>query len=218
LVHDLSTPAGHAAAVEPVLPCYVVCDFSPSMTDYIGDLRAGLREFRGALHADPVAAARIHVCLIVLGPTPHVWQPLRPAVELVELPERIPCAGTNFGPVFELLRVLIERDVNALNGNRRPIVFFASDGRPTDPRAWPAALAALTDPDWPCRPEMIAFGVGAADRDTLTRIGTGRVFLGGVRMGAALSASVLIHAVSTSGPLARPTLFRNGDVFGEADR
>ncbi|WP_211763262.1 vWA domain-containing protein [Kutzneria sp. CA-103260] len=204
--------------MEPVLPCYVVCDFSPSMTDYIGDLRAGLREFRGALHADPVAAARIRVCVIVVGPTPRVQQPLRPAAELVDLAERIPCAGTNFGPVFELLRVTIERDVNVLNGHRRPIVFFASDGRPTDPLAWPAALAALTDPAWPGNPEMIAFGVGAADRDTLTRIGTGRVFLGGVRMGAALSASVLIHAVSTSGPLARPTLSGNGDVLGEADR
>lgn len=200
-----------------MLPCYVVCDFSPSMTDYIAELRAGLREFRGALHADPVAAARIRVCVIGVAETPWVQQPLRPAAELGELTERIPCAGTNFGPVFELLRTTIERDVNALNGNRRPIVFFASDGRPTDPLTWPAAFAALTDPAWPARPELIAFGLGAADRDTLTRIGLDRVFLGGVRMGAALAA-VLIHAVSTSGPLARRTLLRSENVFGEADR
>jgi uncharacterized protein YegL len=222
-VHVLSTPAGHAAAVEAdVVPCYVVCDFSPSMTDYIGELRAGLREFRGAVHADPVAAARIRVCVIIVAERPAVLQPLCPATELTDLPGRSRCAGTNFGPVFDLLRRTIDRDVNALRRNRatvgRPLVFFVSDGRPTDRATWPAALAAVTDPAWPARPAMVAFGIGSADPDTLTLIGTSRVFLGGVRLGAALAASVLIHAVSTSGPLTRHTLSRREDVLGEADR
>ena len=200
-----------------MLPCYVVCDFSSSMTDYIGDLRAGLREFRGALHADPVAAARIRVCVIGIAEPPRVLQPLRPAAELDDLTEQTPCAGTKFGPVFELLRETIDRDVNALRRNRRPIVFFVSDGRPTDAATWPAAFAAIADPTWTARPDVIAFGVGAADPDTLTLIGTRRVFLGGVRLGTALAASVLIHAVSTSGPLTRPTLSRGRNVFGEAE-
>lgn len=201
-----------------MLPCYVVCDVSSSMTDYIGELRAGLREFRGSAHADPVAAAGIRVCVIGVADTPRVLQPLRPVTELAELDGRSPCAGTNFGPVFELLRAVIERDVSALKRNRRPVVFFVSDGRPTDPHEWPVAFAALDDPTWTARPEVIAFGVGATDPDTLARIGTARVFLGGVRLGAALAASVLIHAVSTSGPPVRHTLSRSGNVFGEADR
>lgn len=205
-----------------MVPCYVVCDFSLSMTDYIGDVSAGLREFRGAAHADPVAAARIRVCVIGVADTPWVLHPLRPAAELPDLAGRSPSAGTNFGPVFELLRETIDRDVSALNRNRvtvrRPIVFFVSDGRPTDPWTWPTAFAAIADPTWTARPDVIAFGVGAADPDTLSRIGVDRVFLGGVRLGAALAASVLIHAVSTSGPLARHTLSRSGNVFGEADR
>lgn len=203
-------------------PCYVVCDFSLSMTDYIGELRAGLREFRGAVHADPVAAARVRVCVVGVAASPWVLQPLRPAGELADLGEESPCAGTNFGHLFEFLRMTIDRDVSVLKRNRltvgRPVVFFVSDGRPTDRVTWPAGFTAVTDPTWTARPHVIAFGVGSADPDVLTRIGTGRVFLGGVRMGVALAASVLIHAVSTSGPLTRHTLSRSKNVFGEAER
>lgn len=185
-----------------VLPCYVVCDFSSSMTDYIGELGAGLREFRGAAHADPVAAARIRVSVIGLGRTPWVLQPLLPVAELIDVTEQSTCAATFFGPVFDFLRVRLDQDVNALDSDGlrplRPIVFFVSDGRPADAESWPAAHARLT------RPEMIAFGVGAADPDTLTRIGTARVFLGGVRLGTALAASVLhprrVHFRSTRPP------------------
>lgn len=184
-----------------MLPCYVVCDCSSSMTDYIGELRAGLREFRGAVHADPVAAARIHVCVIGMAQRPTVLQPLRPAAELIDIAEQSPCATTFFGPVFELLAERIEADVNALRRERRaalrPIVFFVSDGRPADD-TWPAAFAKLT------RPEVIAFAVGAADPDTLARIGTSGVFLGGVRLGAALAATMLhprrVHFWSTRPP------------------
>jgi len=185
-----------------VLPCYLVCDFSSSMTDYIGELGAGLREFRAAAHADPVAAARIRVSVIGMARRPWVLQPLRPAVELIDVFEQSPCAATFFGPVFDFLREHIEQDVNVLteNGLRplRPIVFFVSDGRPADAAVWPAAHARLT------QPELVAFGVGAADPDTLTRIGTARVFLGGARLGTALAVTVLhprrVHFRSTRPP------------------
>jgi uncharacterized protein YegL len=191
-----------------VLPCYVVCDFSSSMTDYIGELGAGLREFRAAAHADPVAAARIRVSVIGMARTPWVLQPLRPVVEIIDVAEQSPCAATFFGPVFDFLHARVEEDVNALNDNGlrplRPIVFFVSDGRPADAAAWPAAHARLT------RLELVAFGVGAADPDTLTRIGTARVFLGGVRLGTALAATMLhprrVHFRSTRPPDAVPRI------------
>jgi uncharacterized protein YegL len=179
-----------------VLPCYVVCDVSFSMTDHMDELEAGLREFRGAVHADPSVAGRVRVCVVVFAETPRVLHPLRPAVELAVLPGPRPSGGTNFGPAFTLLRETIDRDVRGLKAHRllvrRPIVFFTSDGRPTDPVTWPAAFAALADPAWAVRPNVIAFGIGAADHDTLGRIGTFRVFLGqdGVRIGTALIVSV----------------------------
>ncbi|MFT7840986.1 hypothetical protein Q5530_33035 [Saccharothrix sp. BKS2] len=180
-----------------VLPCYVACDVSPSMTDHLDEVNAGLREFRGAVHADPPAAARTRVCVIGFAATATVLQPLRPAAELTGLRAPVARAGTDFGPAFTLLRETIAHDVRTLEAQRlrvhRPVVFFASDGRCTDPATWPGAFAALVDPSWPAHPTVIAFGLGAADRGTLDRIGTSGVFLGqdGIRLGTALAVSVV---------------------------
>lgn len=179
-----------------VLPCYVVCDVSLSMTDHLEELNAGLREFRGAVHADAAITRLVRCSLVGFAETSRVLQPLHPPVDLADLPDPEPCAGTNFGPVFTLLRAAIDRDVVDLKARglrvHRPLVFFLSDGQPTDPATWPSAFAALTDPVWPARPDVIAFGVGDADQDTLSRIGTFRTFLGrdGVRLSTALISTV----------------------------
>jgi uncharacterized protein YegL len=179
-----------------VLPCYVVCDVSLSMTDHIDELKAGLREFRGAVHAEASVAGLLRCCVVGFADTPRVLQPLYTVSKLGELPELEQCAGTNFGPAFTFLRDAIDRDVRVLKTHglrvHRPIVFFLSDGQPTDPVTWPAAFATLTDPEWPARPHMITFGIGDADQQTLGRIGTSRMFLGrdGVRMSTALITSV----------------------------
>jgi len=178
-----------------VLPCYLVCDVSFSMIDHLDELNAGLREFRGAVHAEPSVAARVSVCVVGFADVPCVVQPLCPANELAELSGPGPDGGSHFGSVFTLLRDTIDRDVRRLSAHRRrvrrPLVFFTSDGRPTDVD-WPAAFAELTDPSRATCPEVVAFGIGAVDPATLSRIGTSRMFLGrdGVRLGAALSASV----------------------------
>jgi uncharacterized protein YegL len=179
-----------------VLPCYVVCDVSLSMIDHMAELNAGLREFRGAVHADSAVAGLLRCSVVGFAETSRVLLPLDPAAKLADLPEPEPGAGSNFGPAFILLREAIDRDVRALKANRRrvhrPFVFFLSDGQPTDPVTWPAAFAALTDPRWSARPDVIAFGLGDADPDTLGRIGTFRTFLGrdGVRLSTALIATV----------------------------
>jgi uncharacterized protein YegL len=182
--------------VTEVLPCYVVCDVSLSMADHLAVVNAGLREFRGAVHADPSAAALTRVCVVGFAAAATVLQPLRPAAELTEVSAARPRTGTNFGPAFALLRETIAHDVRALKAHRlrvhRPVVCFTSDGRPTDQATWPEAFAALADPAWASRPTVVAYGLGAVDRDTLDRIGTFRVFLGqdGIGLGTALAVAV----------------------------
>jgi uncharacterized protein YegL len=194
-----------------VLPCYVACDVSLSMADHLDELNTGLREFRGAVHADTSVADRILCSVVGFAETPHVVQPLFPMDDLAALPSPRACARTNFGPVFTFLRTAIDQDVLSLERHRlqvhRPMVFFLTDGRPTDPATWPSAFASLTDPAWVRRPRVVAFGVGDADQDALGRIGTFRTYLGrdGVRMGTALIASVM-HVLSTSRPPADRTL------------
>lgn len=204
-----------------VVPCYLVYDLSLSMTDHIDHLNADLREFRGAVHTDPSIGDRIRCCVIGFADTPRVLQSLHPVDMLTELPEPGYCVGTNYGPVFTHLRDAIDRDVRQLTAHRlgvgRPIVLFVSDGQPTDPVTWPAAFAALTDPNWSDKPNVIAFGIGDADQGTLARIGTFGVFLArdGVRMSTALVASLRLarHDLSTSGPHPRRTLSGKGDAM-----
>jgi uncharacterized protein YegL len=188
-----------------VLPCYVACDVSLSMADHIDELNRGLREFRGAVHADPSVGDRVLCSVLGFGEKPEVVQRMLPMDDLVDLPAPGACAGTNFGPVFTYLRDTIDGDVVGLEQHRlrvhRPLVFFLSDGQPTDPVTWPAAFTALCDPAWPRCPRVVAFGVGDADEEALGRIGTFRTYLSrdGIRLGTALIASVM-HVLSTSGP------------------
>ncbi len=193
------------------MPCYVACDVSLSMADHIDELNTGLREFRGAVHADAAVADQVLCSVVGFGETPHVVQSLLPMDDLAELPAPGACAGTNFGPAFTFLRAAIDQDVRSLERHRmrvhRPMVFFLSDGQPTDPVTWPAAFASFTDPAWARRPRVVAFGVG--DADALAAIGTFRTYLArdGVRLGTALIASVM-HVLSTSRPPAGRTLSR----------
>ncbi|WP_410595367.1 vWA domain-containing protein [Amycolatopsis sp. lyj-23] len=202
-----------------VLPCYVACDVSLSMTDHIAELNTGLREFRGAVHGDASIAGRVFCSVVGFGERPRVVQSLLPMDDLAEVPGPGACAGTNFGPVFTFLRAEIDRDVRTLERHRlvvhRPLVFFLSDGQPTDPVTWPVAFAALTDPAWPFHPRVVTFGVGDADEESLDRIGTFRTFLGrdGIRVGTALIASVM-HVLSTSRPPADRTLSKRGSARG----
>jgi uncharacterized protein YegL len=71
----------------------------------------------------------------------------------------------------------------------RPTVFFLSDGQPTDPVAWRRPHARLTDPTWPDRPKIVAFGIGDADAATIRTVGQFKAFLsdrGGTTPGDAL--------------------------------
>ena len=179
--------------VPDVLPCYVVCDVSFSMTDHLDEVNAGLREFRGVVHADRRATAQIRLCVVVFAERPLVVQPLLPALDHAEPIRPRQESGSDFGSAFTLVHATIERDVECLKAQRirvrRPMLFFISDGRATDPN-WPRTLTRLRATA-SC-PEMIAFGLGVVDQPALDRIGTSRVFLGrdGVRLGIALATSV----------------------------
>jgi uncharacterized protein YegL len=163
------------------------------MTDHIDEVNAGMREFRGVVHADRRATVQTRLCVVVFADSPLVVQPLRTALDPPETITPRQESGSDFTSMFTFLRTTIEHDVKSLKAQRirvrRPVLFFISDGRATDP-SWPAALARLTATAW-C-PEMIAFGLGAVDLSALDRIGTSRVFFGrdGVRIGIALASSV----------------------------
>jgi uncharacterized protein YegL len=192
---------------EQILPFYVLCDQSYSMTDHLEALNTGLSQLHDAVGTDPVVAGKTRFCLIGFAGTAEVLQPLCSPVDGVRPVGLATQGGTNFGEAFSLVRDTIEEDVAALKADAhqvyRPAVFFLSDGHPTDPAAWPGAYERLVDPEWAARPNIIAFGIGDADATTIGRIGTFQAFMsqGGVSPAAALHgfARALTASVVQSG-------------------
>lgn len=165
---------------ERILPCYVVFDESCSMADHMDSLNSGLRELNGTLLGEPAIAGRARLCVIGFAETARVVTPLSVPGPGVEPRGSATGTETNFGAAFDVLRDTIQRDVDALRtascAVHQPVVFFLSDGQPTD-AAWPSALAGLQDPGWPARPRIVAFGIGDADMTTIARIGTHGAYL-----------------------------------------
>ena len=85
--------------------------------------------------------------------------------------------ATSYGAAFNALLQQIPQDVTALKAQHyavhRPAVFFLSDGQPNDGEGWVRLHAQLTDHAWfPAAPNIIAFGIGAADPATILRVAT----------------------------------------------
>jgi uncharacterized protein YegL len=164
-----------------VLPIYVVCDESYSMTDHMSTLNAGLRELHRCVQDDPVASSRVRLCLIGFADTARVVVPLSPLGDVPDIGVLAARASTNYGTAFTLLRETILTDAADLCAQSRqmyqPTVFFLSDGQPTDPALWRRAHAELLRHDWPDRPRIVAFGVGDADAATMRAVGDYKAFL-----------------------------------------
>ena len=185
-----------------ILPFYLVCDESYSMSDHLDVVRDSLREVCAAVCADPTARRHTRLCVIgfssdarVITPLSHRWD--EPADFAFQ-----PHGGTNFAAAFLVLRRTISSDVAELldNGHEvlRPVVFFLSDGQPTDPVAWQRAHARLTDPAWAARPRIVAFGVGDADVRTIGRVGTFKAYLGNGAAGTGQALRQCVRALATT--------------------
>lgn len=192
---------------EQVLPFYVVCDESYSMCDHIDALNDGLCELHRAIGTDPVVADKTRFCLIGFSTTAEVLLPLSDLSDITEMAGLAAKSATNYIGAFTLLRETIDDDIAKLKADGhlvyRPAVFFLSDGQPTDSKPWRAAYARLIDENWAFRPNIIAFGIGAALADIIREIGTFKAFMSeeGVSPGTALHefARALTKSIVKSG-------------------
>lgn len=166
---------------EQVLPFYVVCDESYSMEANIGALNQYLTELHRAVGTDPVVSDKTRFSVIAFSDTAEVLLPLCELGELEEMPGLAAKAGTSYVAAFTCLRDTIDRDVAMLKGDGhrvyRPAVFFLSDGLPTDESDWRLAHQRVTDPGWAPHPNIVAFGIGDADAETIRQVGTFKAFL-----------------------------------------
>jgi uncharacterized protein YegL len=188
-----------------LLPAYVVADESGSMGPYHYELSNGLVSLCEGLRAEPMIAAKLR--LAVLGFSDDVQVRLAVADMRTEttVPQVIIRGLTNYGAVFDDLLRRIPADVQWLRGEgykvHRPVVFFLSDGQPTDPAAWRRPHAALVDKAaMPTAPNIIACGIGDAKAQTMLEVATRPDFAFVVRPGTDLGRAIseFFHALTAS--------------------
>ncbi|MET9079189.1 hypothetical protein [Streptomyces sp. NPDC004232] len=188
-----------------LLPAYVLADESGSMAPYVQELSDGLVSLCEGLRAEPMIAAKLR--LNVLGFSDDVQVRLTGADMRTEtnLPQVVIRGLTNYQAVFDDLLGRIPTDVQWLRGEgykvHRPVVFFLSDGQPTDGGTWRKPHATLTDKaQTPTSPNIIACGIGDAQAGTMLEVATRPEFAfvakAGTDIGRAISE--FFHALTAS--------------------
>ncbi len=168
-----------------VLLFYVVCDESVSMSQNGGIevINQSLPEFHAQLVQDPLVVDKSRISIIAFSDSAEVILPMTKATDI---PDMAGVSATmqraKFGPVFQVLRETIDRDVDLMKGQGfeiyRPVVFMFIGSEPAD-SDWENQYQVLMNSR--NAPHVISWGVDGADAATLQRIATPgmKAFLGG---------------------------------------
>ncbi|MFE2721696.1 hypothetical protein [Kitasatospora sp. NPDC059327] len=188
-----------------LLPAYVLADESASMGPYRQELSDGLISLCEGLRAEPMIAAKLR--LAVLGFSDDVQVRLAVADMRTEttLPQVVIRGTTRYQAVFDDLLQRIPTDVQWLRGQgykvHRPVVFFLSDGQPTDGDAWRHAHTVLTDRvRTPTSPNIIACGIGDAQARTMLEVATRPEFAFVAKSGTDIGRAIaeFFHSLTAS--------------------
>jgi uncharacterized protein YegL len=162
-----------------ILPFYLLCDESGSMIgEPIDVINGALPDLHHEISTNPTVADKTRFCLIGFSDTATVLQPLADLSDIDSVPALAAGGLTSYRDAFHILLRCVEADVAALKAEGhevyRPVVFFLSDGIPTDPD-WEQAYKELTQSRF-C-PKIIAFGIGEAQEPTIARVANFRAFM-----------------------------------------
>ncbi len=160
-----------------VLPFYVVCDESSSMSGAsIDAVNTGIAALFRTIAGDPVVDEKARVGIVTFNDSAKVLLPLTQLTNVNQVPGCMASGSTSYASVFRLLKSEIETDIDRLKHNEgyrvhRPMVFFMSDGAP-NPEDWRSALGDLVDPNFKYRPNIVSFGVAGADPAVIKEVST----------------------------------------------
>lgn len=163
------------------LPLYVVCDASTSMRgEPIDVVNRELREVHRVIANDPILSDICRMGVVAFSSEVQIIIPLSKLSHVEVFPPILAGGQTKLGRLFREIEAIIKSDVDRLKSEGRnvvrPVLFFITDGRPTD--SWKTSLATLLDRsrnDY--APNMIAFGVGNAKEEIIQRIGVQRAMM-----------------------------------------
>ncbi len=129
----------NAAEGQMVMPFYIICDVSGSMTRDMPVLNEGIQRLRQSIVQNPVVDDVAHISVIAFSTDARVIMPLC-QMSGQPMPTLVTSGGvTNYGKAFRELARAIPEDAAALRAQGfkifRPCAFFLTDGEPTD-RDW----------------------------------------------------------------------------------
>jgi uncharacterized protein YegL len=135
-----------------------------------------LRDIHQVIVRDPLVNDVVRIGVISFSDSAEVLLPLSKATDIVDFPGLVVKGGSHYESAFTCLKQTIQTDIAKLRNKgyaniQRPIVFFISDGEPTDTN-WQAAHAAVADKNWSFSPHIIAFGVSGARAETIREVAT----------------------------------------------
>lgn len=197
---------------QQILPFYLVCDESGSMTgDKIDSINDALPELHEEIGLNPVVADKTQFAIIGFSDTADVLLPLSDLSQVTDLPVLSAKTSTNFAAAFRCVKEQIELDIARLksSGNQvfRPVVFFLTDGHATSD--YKNEWEELTSSSFSGHPNIVAFGVGeGSDEGTISAIATFRAFISDGTMSPAQAlqefAVALTKSIVRSGSTAAP--------------
>lgn len=210
-----STPNGSPseAAGQKILPVFLVIDTSWSMA---GDRLDAAQTMAPALIdvclEDPTVRDKVRVELIEFNASANVVVPAAKASDVRTIPVLNAAGGTAYSSAFTLLRQRTEEVCHELRADGfkvlRPVVFFISDGEPTDSdRDRDHAFTELTDPGYGYRPNICMFGVGEAHQESITAYRAGKGVAVHIPGDAAQALSAIVPVITES---VLTTVGRNG--------
>ncbi|MGF1239453.1 vWA domain-containing protein [Streptomyces sp. 2-6] len=188
-----------------LLPAYVLADESGSMSPYEQDLTHGLVSLCEGLRAEPMIAAKLRLAVLGFSDDVQVRLAVADMRRETSLPKVEIRGLTNYEAVFDELSTRIPNDVRWLRGEgykvHRPVVFFLSDGQPTDGGAWRRPHRELTDrARTPTAPNIVACGIGNAEASTMVEVATQPEFAFIAKPGTDIGRAVaeFFHALTAS--------------------
>jgi uncharacterized protein YegL len=163
-----------------LLPVYVLADESMSMSEYAGELNAGLVSLYEALRSEPMVAAKVRLSVLGFSDDVAVRMSLADVRDESRLPQLVIRGRTNYQAAFEDLLNRIPQDIRILKADgymiHRPAVFFLSDGQPNTGR-WQKSHGRLVDKATTTgAPNIIACGVGSVEAATILQVATQEEF------------------------------------------
>jgi uncharacterized protein YegL len=166
------------------------------MDAHEAELNNGVASVCSKLHSEPMVAAKVRLAVVGFSEDVQVRLGLSDARTLTGAPRMHIRGVTNYGAAFAFLARQIPVDVHNLKAQgyqvHRPVVFFLSDGLPSDEPAWRAAHRQLLDRQaTPTAPNVIACGIGQAEAKVISEVATrpefGFIAVPGCDIGQAIS-------------------------------